>query len=76
MRTHILALSQGSIYFASDAVPGAVAASITIDSATELKEEVSKTYTIGPSVDRGFWNKERSTMKISRGPCMSQSIYK
>lgn len=76
MKTHILALSYGSIYFASDAVPDAVAANITNDSTRELKEKVSKTYTIGPSVDRGFWNKERSTMKISQGPCMSQPIHK
>lgn len=69
--TYVLAVSYGSIYFASDAVEGAVPANIISETSTELKEKVSKTYTIGPTVDRGFWNKERSMMDISRGPCMS-----
>lgn len=63
-------ISYGNIYFASDAVKGAVPAEIVSDVPLELKEKVSKTFTIGPSVDRGFWNKERSTMNIDRGPCM------
>ncbi|PYH90164.1 hypothetical protein BO71DRAFT_487355 [Aspergillus ellipticus CBS 707.79] len=66
--------SYGSIYFASDAVEGAVPASIISDCDLELKEELAKTFTIGPSVDRGFWNKESSAMDIARGPCMDQSI--
>ena len=68
--TYVLAVSYGSIYFASDAVEGAVPANIISETSAELKEKVSKTYTIGPTVDRGFWNKERSTIDISRGPCM------
>jgi hypothetical protein len=62
-------ISYGNIYFASDAVKGAVPAEIVSDAPVELKERVSKMFTIGPSVDRGFWNKERSTMNIDRGPC-------
>lgn len=66
--------SCGSIYFATDAVAGAVPAQITNDIPTELKDQVSKTFTIGPTVDRDFWNKERSTMDISRGPCTFHSM--
>lgn len=63
-------VSYGSIYFANDAVDGAVPAQIISDAPTELKDQVSKKFTIGPTVDRDFWNKERSAMDISRGPCM------
>lgn len=65
-----LVISYGSIYFASDAVKGAVPAVITSDAPTDVKEQVSKKFTIGPTVDRDFWKKERSTMDLSRGPCM------
>ncbi|RJE24004.1 hypothetical protein PHISCL_03659 [Aspergillus sclerotialis] len=65
----------GSIYFASDSVEGAVPAQIIGDVSPELKEKIARTFTIGPSVDRSFWNKERSTMNISRGPCSSPEGY-
>lgn len=62
--------SYGSVYFASDSVERAIPAQIIGDVPPELKEKVARTFTIGPSVDRSFWNKERSAMDISRGPCM------
>ena len=62
-------ISYGSIYFASDAVDGAVPALITSVIPPELKEQVSKKFTIGPTVERDFWKKERSSMDISRAPC-------
>lgn len=65
-----MVISYGSIYFASDAVKGAVPALITSDAPTEVKEQVSKKFAIGPTVDRDFWKKERSTMDLPRGPCM------
>ncbi|KAJ5587245.1 uncharacterized protein N7459_003010, partial [Penicillium hispanicum] len=65
----------GSIYFSSDTVEGAVPAQITSEASAELKEQVSKMFTIGPTVDRDFWNKERSTMDISRGPWSSPKDY-
>jgi hypothetical protein len=68
--TLIQPISYGSIYFASDAVEGAVPAQITNHVAAELKDYMSKTFAVGPSVDRELWNRERSTMEISRGPCM------
>ncbi|KAK9853464.1 hypothetical protein MYU51_006597 [Penicillium brevicompactum] len=58
----------GSIYFASDAVESAVPAFLTSEASSELKNQVNKKFSIGPTVDRGFWNKERSSMQISQGP--------
>ncbi|OJJ65712.1 hypothetical protein ASPBRDRAFT_139524 [Aspergillus brasiliensis CBS 101740] len=65
----------GSIYFANDLVEGAVPAEITSDVSSELKEAVAKQFTIGPSADRSFWNKERSMMDISRGPWQTPADY-
>ena len=62
-------VSFGSIYFASDEVESAVPALLTSEASPELKNQVNKKFSIGPTVDRGFWNKERSSMQISRGPC-------
>lgn len=67
--------SFGNIYFASDAVEGAVPAEIISGMPQELKEKASRVFTIGPSVKRDFWKKERSEMKINRGPCSSTSSY-
>ncbi|KAI2739974.1 hypothetical protein DTO013E5_10189 [Penicillium roqueforti] len=65
----------GSIYFASDAVESAVPALLTSESSSELKERVYKKFSIGPTVDRSFWNKERSSMQISRGPWRTPQEY-
>ncbi|KAG5636731.1 hypothetical protein H0H81_007060 [Sphagnurus paluster] len=48
--------SYGSIFFRDDIKPGV--SSVAID----------ETYAIGPCMDRSFWNAERATMKIDRGP--------
>ncbi|KAJ5084172.1 hypothetical protein NUU61_008751 [Penicillium alfredii] len=71
METKMLSISfshYGGIYFASDAVEGAVPAQITTEVPAEFKEQVSKTFTVGPTTSRDFWNKERSMMNLSRGP--------
>lgn len=65
---YLLSISYGSVYFARDAVDGAVPAQITSVASTTLQEKVLEKYTIGPSVERNFWKKERSSMNISRGP--------
>ncbi|PYI29456.1 kinase-like protein [Aspergillus indologenus CBS 114.80] len=65
----------GSIYFASDAVESAVPALLTNGASTELKESVYKNFSIGPTVDRSFWKKERSSMQISRGPWRTPQEY-
>ncbi|KAL4894696.1 hypothetical protein BDV59DRAFT_212029 [Aspergillus ambiguus] len=70
-----LATNHGSIYFASDTVDSAVPAQITSVAPSELKELISKKFTIGPSVMRDFWKKERSVMDISRGPWLSPEEY-
>ncbi|PYI15295.1 hypothetical protein BO99DRAFT_436532 [Aspergillus violaceofuscus CBS 115571] len=57
----------GSIYFASDPVESAVPALLTNGASSELKERVCKKFSIGPTVERSFWKKERSSMQISRG---------
>lgn len=51
--------------------PGCEAAEITGDFSEEIKEEVRKRFVIGPVVDRSFWDGERATMDINRGPCES-----
>lgn len=48
-------------YIASDAVEGAVPAMLTSGVSSELKERVYKKFSIGPTVDRSFLNKERSS---------------
>ncbi|CEJ62815.1 hypothetical protein PMG11_11302 [Penicillium brasilianum] len=63
IETKLLSVSfshYGSLYFSSDKVDGA---------------RVSKRFTIGPTVERDFWKKERGTMDISRGPWASAKEY-
>ncbi|KAJ5353503.1 hypothetical protein N7541_006067 [Penicillium brevicompactum] len=65
----------GGIYFASDEVESAVPALLTSEASPELKSQVNKKFSIGPTVDRGFWKKERSSMQISRGPWRTPQEY-
>ncbi|KAL1981049.1 hypothetical protein VTN96DRAFT_3114 [Rasamsonia emersonii] len=58
----------GSIYFASDNVPGAVPAEITGDVPAEAKDQFMQRYSIGPVTDTDFWRKERAAMETDRGP--------
>lgn len=39
------------------------------DIPAELKKDVEKRFTIGPVVDRDFWNGKRASIAIDRGPC-------
>ncbi|KAJ0417136.1 hypothetical protein BJY00DRAFT_303689 [Aspergillus carlsbadensis] len=59
----------------TDCVEGAVPAQITSKALDTLKDHVAKTFTIGPTVERDFWKKERSTMDISRGPWSSPTDF-
>ncbi|CRL22534.1 unnamed protein product [Penicillium camemberti] len=57
IKTKMLSISfshYGSIYFANDLVDRAVPTQIISDAPTELKDQVSKKFTIGPTVDRDF----------------------
>lgn len=69
LHAHFVIPSYGSIYFSSNEVDGAVLARIMSDVPIKLKERISKKFTIGPTVERDFWKKERATIDISRGPC-------
>jgi hypothetical protein len=47
-----------------------VAAEIVGDASPEVKNDVSTRFTIGPTIEKAFWSKERSDMNIDRGPCI------
>ncbi|KAB8209366.1 kinase-like domain-containing protein [Aspergillus parasiticus] len=59
----------GSLYYASENIPGAVAAEANGDIPTEVERTVLSRFAIGPVAERGFWNKERAKMSLDRGPC-------
>ncbi|CZS93857.1 probable FMP29 Found in Mitochondrial Proteome [Rhynchosporium graminicola] len=65
----------GNLYFASDAFPGCEAAQVVGDISAQLKGDVEKRFTIGPVVDRDFWNGKRASMAIDRGPWDSPECY-
>lgn len=65
----------GNIYFTSDAFPGCEAAEIVGGIPPELKKYAKEHYTIGPVVHRDFWNGERASMVIDRGPCKYTFLY-
>lgn len=64
-----MVLRYGNLYYATDAIPGAVRAEATGDVPLEVKSDVTQRFSIGPVVERGFWDKERSIMDVDRGPC-------
>ncbi|TVY26231.1 Altered inheritance of mitochondria protein, mitochondrial [Lachnellula hyalina] len=65
----------GNIYFASDSFPGCEAAKVVGDISADLKRVVEERFTIGPVVDRDFWNGKRASMAIDRGPWESPQDY-
>ncbi|KAL2076086.1 hypothetical protein VTL71DRAFT_1029 [Oculimacula yallundae] len=65
----------GNIYFASDAFPGCEPAKVVGDISAQLKEDVEKRFSIGPVVDRDFWDGKRASMAIDRGPWDSPQSY-
>ncbi|PTU21289.1 hypothetical protein P175DRAFT_0459676 [Aspergillus ochraceoroseus IBT 24754] len=60
--------SYGNIYYATEAIQGAVRAEVFGDVTPEVKKTVLNRFVIGPVVERGYWNKERAMMDIDRGP--------
>lgn len=40
----------------------------------QLKRDIEERFTIGPVVDRDFWNGKRASMTIDRGPCRSNQL--
>jgi len=57
----------GNLYFASDAFTGCERAKVS--NQIPGKDEIEDRFVIGPVIDEAFWNKERATMDIDRGPC-------
>ncbi|KAI9733948.1 MAG: Phosphotransferase enzyme [Cirrosporium novae-zelandiae] len=62
----------GAIYYASDCFEGCERAEVTSDTPMSVKEDVKNRFVIGPTVEREFWEKERSGMDINRGPWKTQ----
>ncbi|MCJ1478981.1 Phosphotransferase enzyme [Lambiella insularis] len=65
----------GNIYFASDAFPDCEPAKVVGNISAELKGVVEKRFTIGPVVDRDFWNGKRASMAIDKGSWKSPQDY-
>lgn len=62
--------SYGNLYYANDAVEGAVPAELCGEGiSSNVREEVAANFSIGPVVDERYWMKERAGMDIDRGPC-------
>jgi len=47
-----------------------VPAEVVGDASPKVKKDVSTRFTIGPTIEKEFWSKERSEMNIDQGPCM------
>ncbi|KZF23034.1 phosphotransferase family protein [Xylona heveae TC161] len=58
----------GSLYYATQNIPGAAMAEVVSDVPEEVKNTVMRRFAIGPVVERDYWNNERATMDIDRGP--------
>ncbi|KAL2862667.1 uncharacterized protein BJX67DRAFT_391106 [Aspergillus lucknowensis] len=58
----------GNLYFASEEIPGTVAAEVTGDMLADVRSAVMRRFAIGPVTDRAYWHKERAEMDIDRGP--------
>lgn len=65
----------GNIYFAQNAFAGCEKAELAGTVSRSQREEVGARFVVGPVVDRDFWNKERATMNIDRGPWTSSQDY-
>lgn len=61
--------SLGSIYFIHDNIPGCQTAEVVGDVPASVKDDIRSRFVIGPTTMRGFWEKERSQMRLDRGPC-------
>lgn len=62
-------LSYGSLYIVDDAFPGCEKAEIASDASQSQRKEVESFFLIGPVSNNDFWDKERASLGIDRGPC-------
>ncbi|KAM5435405.1 Phosphotransferase enzyme [Microsporum canis] len=60
--------SYGNLYYASDSIPGALAAEVVGDLPADVKNTVMHRFAIGPVAERAYWNRQRAVMDIDRGP--------
>jgi hypothetical protein len=63
----------GSLYFTESGIPRCEPAIIT-DGPPEVSDHIRSRFCIGPTVQREFWEKERSQMHEYQGPCMLTSL--
>ena len=63
-------VSYGNLYSANDTFEGCEKAEIQGEVPDQLRTDVSSRFLIGPVAERDFWNQERASMAIDRGPCM------
>ncbi|KAI0968016.1 kinase-like domain-containing protein [Xylaria arbuscula] len=59
----------GSLYFAHHGFPGCVKAQAEGNASISLIADIENRYVIGPVVNGDFWDGDRKTMNIDRGPC-------
>ncbi|RYP57608.1 hypothetical protein DL769_009386 [Monosporascus sp. CRB-8-3] len=65
----------GSLYFAHHGFPGCVEARAEGDLPASLCAEIERRYVVGPVADRDFWEGERKSMAIDRGPWKRHQDY-
>lgn len=59
----------GNLYLANDSFPGCQKAELVGDVSKSVKDQVQNRFVVGPVVDAEFWNQERASMDVDRGPC-------
>jgi hypothetical protein len=52
-----------------DAFPGCEKAEIASDVPQSQRKEVESRFVLGPVSNNDFWDKERASLAINRGPC-------
>ncbi|GFF28148.1 conserved hypothetical protein [Aspergillus udagawae] len=57
-----------SLYFVDDAFPGYEKAEIASDAPQSQRKEVESHFVTGPPSNNDFWDKERASWGVDRGP--------
>jgi hypothetical protein len=65
----------GNLYFANELIQGAAAADIRGIVPEETRKAVQDRFIIGPVAERGYWTKERASMRLDRGPCKLTNLF-
>ncbi|KAF2728298.1 hypothetical protein EJ04DRAFT_546854 [Polyplosphaeria fusca] len=64
----------GPFFFKITGVPEVQPIKITSDLAQEAKNDIERRFSIGPSVQRKLWAKERTNMSKYHGPCTNSTV--